>query len=76
MEGTAEIKELKVLGDWAWLRNYLIVTMTPPGGQPARRSGYALTILCKEPDGKWRLARDANLLWSEAVDGKNVRPTE
>jgi uncharacterized protein (TIGR02246 family) len=64
MEGTAEIKELKVLGDWAWLRNYLTVTVTPPGGEPVRRAGYTLTILRREPDGKWRLARDANLLSS------------
>jgi len=27
-----------------------------------RRSGYTLTILRKEPDGRWRLARDANML--------------
>jgi ketosteroid isomerase-like protein len=36
--------------------------MTPPGGKPVRRAGYTLTILRKEPDGRWRLARDANLL--------------
>lgn len=40
--------------------------MTPPGGAPLRRSGYTLTILRKEADGQWRLARDANLL--AAVD--------
>jgi len=27
-----------------------------------RRAGYTLTILRKGPDGRWRLARDANLL--------------
>jgi ketosteroid isomerase-like protein len=36
--------------------------MTPPDGNPIHRSGYTLTILRKEADGKWRLARDANLL--------------
>jgi len=66
MEGTSEIRELKVLGDWAYLRNHVTMTMTPPGGKPMRRAGYTLTILRKEPDGKWRLARDANLL--TAVD--------
>jgi hypothetical protein len=35
--------------------------MTPPGAAPMRRAGYTLTILRKE-QGKWRLARDANLL--------------
>jgi uncharacterized protein (TIGR02246 family) len=62
MEGKSEIRELEVLGDWAYLRNHITVTMTPPGGQPMRRAGYTLTILRKEPDGQWRLARDANLL--------------
>ncbi len=33
-----------------------------PGGQPIRRAGYTFTIFRREPDGKWRLARDANLL--------------
>ena len=36
--------------------------MTTPAGNIVRRAGYTLTILRKEPDGKWRLARDANLL--------------
>jgi len=62
IEGTSDIVELKVLGDWAWLRGHLRMAVTPPGGAPTTRSGYTLTILRKEPDGKWRLARDANLL--------------
>ena len=53
---------LAFLGDWAYMRAHLDMTVTPPGGAPVRRSGYTLTILRKEPDGKWRLARDANLL--------------
>ena len=52
----------KILGDWAYLRNYLQITVTPPGGQPVKRAGYTLTIVRKQPDGTWRLARDANLL--------------
>ena len=62
-EMSSEIKEIKLLGDWAYLRNYLEVTMTPrDGGASVRRSGYTLTILRKESDGRWLLARDANLL--------------
>ena len=60
-EGSYDIREIKLLGDWAYLRNYLTVTMTPPGGEPVRRAGYTLSILRKEPSGKWVLARDANL---------------
>lgn len=61
-EGKSDIQELRVLGDWAWLRNRLDVTMTPSGGKPMRRAGYTLTLLRKEPDGKWRVMRDANLV--------------
>jgi uncharacterized protein (TIGR02246 family) len=63
IEATSNIEELQVLGDWAFVRNHLNVTMTPAGQtQPVRRTGYTLTILRKETDGKWVLARDANLL--------------
>jgi uncharacterized protein (TIGR02246 family) len=62
LEGSADIHELRVLGDWAYLRNFIEITVTPPGGEPARRSGFTLTILRKEPDGRWVLARDANLV--------------
>jgi uncharacterized protein (TIGR02246 family) len=61
IDGTSDIVELQVLGDWACLRNRLTVTITAPSGSPKTRSGYTLTILRKEPDGRWRLARDANL---------------
>ncbi|HEX3496336.1 MAG TPA: SgcJ/EcaC family oxidoreductase, partial [Methylocella sp.] len=40
-EASSDIKEIKVLDDWAYLRNYLEVTMTPrDGGASVRRSGY------------------------------------
>ena len=62
LEGSADIRELRVLGDWAYLRNFIEITVTPPGGAAVRRSGYTLTILRKESDGRWRLMRDANLV--------------
>jgi uncharacterized protein (TIGR02246 family) len=61
-EGSFDIRELKVLGDWAYLRNYITVTMMSPGGEPRRQAGYTLSILCKTPSGKWALARDAKLV--------------
>jgi uncharacterized protein (TIGR02246 family) len=62
VDGTAEIRELRVLGDWAYLRNRLSITVTPPGREPVTRSGFTLTILRKDQSGRWLLARDANLL--------------
>jgi uncharacterized protein (TIGR02246 family) len=62
LEGTSEVVELQVQGDWAFSRNHIDLTMTPPEGEPVRRSGYTLTLYRKEADGRWRLMRDANLL--------------
>jgi uncharacterized protein (TIGR02246 family) len=61
-EGSYDIREIKVLGDWAYLRNYISISITPPGGEAVRRAGYTLSILRKQSDGKWVLARDANLV--------------
>lgn len=60
-EGRSDIRELQVLGDWAYLRNHIEMSVTPPGGATMRRAGYTLTILRKE-QGRWKLTRDANLL--------------
>lgn len=66
IDGTSDIVEIQVLGDWAYLRNRITMTATPAGGGAAtHRSGYTLTLLRKEPDGRWRLARDANLMTAE-----------
>ena len=62
IDGRAEILELQVSGDQAWIRNHIELTMTPPDGEPTRRSGYTLTILRKDGDGRWRLFRDVNLV--------------
>ena len=62
IEGKSDIREIELLGDWAWLRNYLTVTVTPPGGAPIRRAGWTLTILRKTDAGRWVLVRDANLM--------------
>lgn len=62
IEGAAQPIEIEVLGDWAWLRNHLTITITPAGGQPTRRSGYVLTLLKRQPDGAWVITRDANLV--------------
>ena len=62
MEGTNELVEVEVLGDVAFSRNHIELTVTMPGGEPVSRGGYTLTLYRKEADGRWRLFRDANLL--------------
>jgi uncharacterized protein (TIGR02246 family) len=66
LDPRCEIQEIKVLGDWAWVRNQLQVTIRPPEGPPVLRSGHTLTILNKKADGQWVIARDANLLSGQA----------
>lgn len=62
LDGRAEVREIEVHGDRAWIRNHIDVTIGPAGGEQQRRSGYTLTILKKGDDGRWRLFRDANLV--------------
>ena len=61
-DGKSEIREIEVCGDRAFMWTKLAVTVTPPdGAPPIERAGHTLTVLKKE-NGRWRLARDANLL--------------
>jgi len=61
-DGASEIQEIRILGDWAYLRTRLRVSATRPGTElPMIRSGHTLSILRKDA-GEWRIARDANLL--------------
>ena len=61
-DGTSEIQEITVVGDWAYMWTKLTVVVTPPGGGPSiTRAGHTLSVL-KKHRGKWLLARDANML--------------
>lgn len=61
-DGTSEIQEITVCGDFAYLWSHLTVMVTPPGSdQTITRAGNTLTIF-KKQNGRWLLARDANLL--------------
>jgi uncharacterized protein (TIGR02246 family) len=61
-EGASEIQEIKVLGEWAFMWTRLSIVITSPGAaSPMTRVGHTLSIL-KKQNGKWVLARDANML--------------
>jgi uncharacterized protein (TIGR02246 family) len=63
IEPTSEIDEIVVAGDIAYCRTRLKVTVTSAhNATPMERSGHTLSILRRSEDGKWLLARDANLL--------------
>jgi uncharacterized protein (TIGR02246 family) len=57
----SDIREIQVDRDMAWMWSRLAVTVTPPGAPSVRREGHTLTIF-RRVQGKWLLARDANLL--------------
>ena len=63
VEGSADIKEIEILGDHAYCWNHLSLKLTPlQGGAPQKRAGYTLSIFRKGSDGRWILSRDANLV--------------
>ena len=64
-DGTSEILELKVIDGWAFMISKLSVTTSEPDKPETKRSGYTLTLF-KKDNGKWVLARDANLLTPES----------
>jgi uncharacterized protein (TIGR02246 family) len=62
IEPASEIREIRVLGDWAYLWTALSVVITHgKGGTPVKRAGHTLSILQKRA-GQWVLVRDANML--------------
>ena len=62
IDGLSEIQEIQVSGDWAFMWSRLTLSITPPGAAAAmERAGHTLTVLRRQ-DGRWLLARDANLL--------------
>jgi len=67
MEFQSEFDEISLHDDWAYVTSRLAVAMTPKsGGAPVHRAGHTLTILRKSADGRWAVARDANLLAPDA----------
>lgn len=60
-EGTSDIQEIVIAGDWAFMWTQLTVIVTPPDGVTRTRAGHTLTVFRKDA-GRWRLARDANML--------------
>ena len=58
-----ELEEVVVAGNVAYARGRLSLSIAPvAGGEAKRLAGYTLSVFRKQPDGRWVLARDANLL--------------
>lgn len=65
VESLAELEECLISGDMACTRTRLAVTITMADGNASRAKGYTLSMFRRRPDGRWLLARDANLLTPE-----------
>jgi uncharacterized protein (TIGR02246 family) len=61
VDGNSELLDVRVADDWAFAVSKLRVTTSRAGAQQEVRTGHTLTVFHKQ-GGKWRLARDANLL--------------
>ena len=63
IESSGEIQELAISGDLACCWTHLTVSITPrTGGASNQRRGSTLSVLRRQPDGRWVVSRDANLL--------------
>src|SRR5690348_14183734 len=57
-DGRADVQEIRVFGDWAYLWNQLTVSVhRTDGGPTVHRSGPVLSVLRKKPDGRWVMFR-------------------
>ena len=63
IESRGDVQEIKVSAGLAYCWTHLTVSVVPiSGGTADVRSGSALSVFSKTPDGSWLLTRDANLL--------------
>jgi len=61
VEQTAVVEELEVAGDWAFAWGSEILTLVPQtGGSPIHMQGKGMSILKRQADGSWKIARGIN----------------
>ena len=59
----SELTEVVVVGEVAYTLSRDSLSVSPrAGGEETRLAGDRMTIYRKQPDGRWLLARDANVL--------------
>jgi uncharacterized protein (TIGR02246 family) len=60
---SSELEEVAVVGEVAYTRSRDSLSVTPrDSGEAKHLAGHRITIWRKQPDGRWLLARDANVL--------------
>ena len=62
-EGSTEVLEVRVDGDFAYAHAFVDVRIVPKaGGEAIIRQGHVLSIYKRSSEGQWQLFRDANLM--------------
>ena len=62
IQGHGDVREVQVRGDRAFAWAQLSITLgSPASGRGMTRAGFTLSVFRRE-NGRWRLARDANML--------------
>jgi uncharacterized protein (TIGR02246 family) len=70
LEPTGELQEIGVAGDLAYCWSEVVLKVTPRDPAPELRlAGADLTILRREPDGRWLVFRAASMLTPEQEHG-------
>jgi uncharacterized protein (TIGR02246 family) len=62
IEGRSIPQEIQVFGNFASCWSQLEVRYIPVEGPSQKREGPVLSLFRREPDGRWVLFRDANML--------------
>lgn len=65
IEAQSEIREIELLGEWAYCWSHLNLSINPFNGAQIRLSGPILSIL-KRQEGRWVIFRDANMLAAQS----------
>ena len=58
----SELMDVVVVGEVAYTLSRDSLSVSPRGGEESWLAGDRMTIYRKQPDGRWLLARDANVL--------------
>ena len=57
VDQTAESDETVVAGEWAFDRARVATTLTPISGEAVTFHSKSITLLRRQPDGSWKIAR-------------------
>jgi uncharacterized protein (TIGR02246 family) len=77
IDGTSDVQEVRVFGDWAYVWTQLSIAIhATGGGAPLHRSGPGLSVWRKTAAGAWVIFRDDNMVTSEDVTAEHAKTAD